>query len=438
MDFLKKILDTHLFSTDGYKLSLQDLLLFTAIFIAFIFMLRFVMRRLLPRFFKIYDVGNAGKSKIKSATFVVLSLIFILAALWSLHLDAVLYSSDYITIKVSNILQAILVIRLARILDNIINKIKNKNQDEELRVTTPGGDTVEKNQAHIIQWLVYLIAALILVNFFEIDKPLVTIKGFSLKISSILIVIIILFGSRLLAWFLTNILLQPYYARNKIERGAQYAVNQLMSYIIYLVAFFFALHVIDVQMSLILGGAAALLVGVGLGLQQTFNDFFSGITLLTERSIDIGDVVNINNTVGTVRHIGIRTSKIETRGNLTMIVPNSKLTSDNVINWTHFNNLARLEVKVPVPFSADPELVRTILLKAILPDPRIQKYPEPSVVFNDFGQYAHDFILMAWSTDVLNFEDIKSELRFEIKRLFKENGIEIPYPIQFYANTPES
>ena len=171
MDFLKKILDTHLFSTDGYKLSLQDLLLFTAIFIAFIFMLRFVMRRLLPRFFKIYDVGNAGKSKIKSATFVVLSLIFILAALWSLHLDAVLYSSDYITIKVSNILQAILVIRLARILDNIINKIKNKNQDEELRVTTPGGDTVEKNQAHIIQWLVYLIAALILVNFFEIDKP---------------------------------------------------------------------------------------------------------------------------------------------------------------------------------------------------------------------------------------------------------------------------
>lgn len=438
MDFLENILDKTFYKTGQYTLEFKDLLIFALVLVLFAFLLRFVFRKLLPNFFKIYEVSKPGRSKIRSSVLVILGTVFVIAAFWSLHLDAILYTSDYITVKVSNILQAFLVIRLAKTLDTVISRIKNKNRDEA-QLTDTAGNTKEKNQVHTIQWLVYLVAALMLVNFFEIDKPILSIKGYSLRISSVLVVIIILFSSRLIAWFVTNILLQQYYKRNQIGRGGQYSVNQLMSYIIYLISFFFALHVIDVQMSLILGGAAALLVGVGLGLQQTFNDFFSGITLLFERSVDIGDVVNVNNTVGTVRHIGIRTSKIETRENLTMIVPNSKLTSDNVINWTHFNNLARLEVRVFVSFASDPLMVREVLLQAAKSDPRINDSPAASVVFSDIGQYAYEFKLLAWSTDVLNFEDIRSELRFEINRLFKLYGIEIPYPVQtVFINKPEA
>ena len=267
-------------------------------------------------------------------------------------------------------------------------------------------------------------------QFFEVDKPILSIKGYYLKISSILIVIIVLFGARLFAWFLTQILLQPYYNKNRIDQGAQYSVNQLLSYVIYVVSFFLAMNIIEVKMNLILGGAAALLVGVGLGLQQTFNDFFSGIILLFERSIDIGDIVNVNGVIGTVKRIGIRTSKIETRDNITVIVPNSKLVTDNVINWSHTNNYARFEIKIQASFTVDPQLIRQILIAVAGANNRVEQNPAPFVRFIEFGQYALEFHLLFWSKELINIEDVKSDLRFEINRMFKEHGIEIPYPIQ--------
>ncbi len=329
---------------------------------------------------------------------------------------------------------------MAQVLDYIISRIRNKNQAPESdSIGTPDPTETEKesNQVHIIQWLVYLIVALILVKFFEVDKPILSIKGYYLKISSILIVIVILFGSRLFSWFLTQILLQPYYQKNRIDKGAQYSVNQLLSYVIYVASFFVAMNIIEVKMNLILGGAAALLVGVGLGLQQTFNDFFSGIILLFERSIDIGDIVNVNGVIGTVKRIGIRTSKIETRDNITVIVPNSKLVTDNVINWSHYNNYARFEIKVNVSFSSDPYLVKNILEQVASLNDRVEKNPVPFVRFIEFGQYALEFHLLFWSQELINIEDVKSDLRYEINRLFHENKIEIPYPLQtIYLKNP--
>jgi small-conductance mechanosensitive channel len=194
---------------------------------------------------------------------------------------------------------------------------------------------------------------------------------------------------------------------------------------------------IDVKMNLLLGGAAALLVGVGLGLQQTFNDFFSGIILLFERSIDVDDIVNVNGLIGTVKRIGLRTSKIETRDNITVIVPNSKLVIDNVINWSHSTSLARFEIKVHVSFNSDTYLVKRILEDVASNCNRIEMNPFPFVRFIDFGQYALEFHLLFWSKELINIEDVKSEMRFEINRLFKEHDVEIPYPIQtLYHNTP--
>ena len=431
MDLFKEIFKKQIYKGDNYQLFFEDILLFLAVIVCFVFLLRLLFKKLLPGFFKIYEVSKPGRIKIRTNALIIFLLCFCVAALWSLKLNAELYSTEYFTIKISNVLQAILIIKLAQILDNIITRIKNKNQELLYQNTTDQlPQEKETNQVHTIQWLVYLIVALMIVNFFEVDKPILSIKGYYLKISSILIVIIVLFGARLFAWFLTQILLQPYYNKNRIDQGAQYSVNQLLSYVIYVVSFFLAMNIIEVKMNLILGGAAALLVGVGLGLQQTFNDFFSGIILLFERSIDIGDIVNVNGVIGTVKRIGIRTSKIETRDNITVIVPNSKLVTDNVINWSHTNNYARFEIKIQASFTVDPQLIRQILIAVAGANNRVEQNPAPFVRFIEFGQYALEFHLLFWSKELINIEDVKSDLRFEINRMFKEHGIEIPYPIQ--------
>ena len=440
MGFLKEILSSPMYNGEHYKILLSDLLLFIIITFVFLYTFKFLFKKFLPWFFKVYEVSKPGKSKIRKNALIIFLLSFLICALWSLKLNAELYTTDYFTIKLSSVLLAFWVIKLAQVLDNIISRIRNKNQAPESdSMGTPDPTETEKesNQVHIIQWLVYLIVALILVKFFEVDKPILSIKGYYLKISSILIVIVILFGSRLFSWFLTQILLQPYYQKNRIDKGAQYSVNQLLSYVIYVASFFVAMNIIEVKMNLILGGAAALLVGVGLGLQQTFNDFFSGIILLFERSIDIGDIVNVNGVIGTVKRIGIRTSKIETRDNITVIVPNSKLVTDNVINWSHYNNYARFEIKVNVSFSSDPYLVKNILEQVASLNDRVEKNPVPFVQFIEFGQYALEFHLLFWSQELINIEDVKSDLRYEINRLFHENKIEIPYPLQtIYLKNP--
>ena len=430
MDFLQNILDYTIFKGENAKLHVSNILIFLGILIAFVFIFRFCFKRALPIFFRLYEVSQTTRSKIKKNALIILLLSFAICTIWSLDFNIELYKTDYFVVKLSNIFQALWVIKLAQILDILITRIRNKNLKMTTEPEVGSGYDSDRNKVHIIQWLVYLVVGLILVNFFEADKALLNIKGFSLKISSVLIFFIVLVGSRLFAWFLTQIVFQHFYKKNKIEKGAQHSVNQLLSYVIYVMAFFVAMNLIDVQMNLVLGGAAALLVGVGLGLQQTFNDFFSGIILLFERSIGIGDIVNVDGVVGRVKRIDIRTSKIETRDNLTVIVPNSKLVTENVINWSHENKLARFEIKIGASFKTDSQLVKHILLEIAESNPHIEQTPPPNVRFIAFGDYALEFHLLFWSKELLNIEDVKSDMRFEINEKFQESGIDIPYPVQ--------
>ena len=191
MDLFKEIFKKQIYKGDNYQLFFEDILLFLAVIVCFVFLLRLLFKKLLPGFFKIYEVSKPGRIKIRTNALIIFLLCFCVAALWSLKLNAELYNTEYFTIKISNVLQAILIIKLAQILDNIITRIKNKNQELLYQNTTDQlPQEKETNQVHTIQWLVYLIVALMIVNFFEVDKPILSIKGYYLKISSILIVII--------------------------------------------------------------------------------------------------------------------------------------------------------------------------------------------------------------------------------------------------------
>jgi len=227
---------------------------------------------------------------------------------------------------------------------------------------------------------------------------------------------------------LTQLILLGYYQKNKINLGTQFAVNQLISYFVYVITILTALHYLQVNMTVFWGGFAALLVGIGLGLQETFNDLFSGLLLLFERGIEVGEVVEIDGIIGSLKKIGLRTSIIESRDNITIIVPNSKLVVNNVINWSHYDDKVRFKVTVGVAYGTDTALVKQILLETARAHSFILKRPAALVRFTDFGNSSLDFELLFFSKKFEIIEDVKSDLRFEIDRKFRESGIEIPFP----------
>lgn len=138
-----------------------------------------------------------------------------------------------------------------------------------------------------------------------------------------------------------------------IDKGKAYTLTQLVKYFTYTFAVLFAIESLGVNISILIASSAALFVGIGLGLQNIFNDIVSGIFLLFERSIAVGDVVEINKLVGQVKEINVRTSRIRTRDGIMIIVPNSKLVSDNIINWSTENNQTRFIVEVGVAYGSN-------------------------------------------------------------------------------------
>jgi small-conductance mechanosensitive channel len=284
------------------------------------------------------------------------------------------------------------------------------------------------NAGNLVRLLVYAAAVFLVLQSFNLESYTVINSTNPIKVSDILEAVLIILAARLVFWMVTQLFLYRYYKRSKIDTGSQYAINQLLKYVIYTMAILWAISSLGIKVTVLWGGAAALLVGIGLGLQQTFNDFFSGIVLLFERSVEIGHVLNIGGMIGTVQKIGLRTSLIETRESITVVVPNSKLVTDNVINWSHLDKKVKFIISVGVAYGSDTKLVKSILLKVAEEHPEVVEHPNPFVRFTNFGNSSLDFELHFFSRNFMRIEDVKSDLRFEIDNNFRENDVEIPFP----------
>lgn len=187
------------------------------------------------------------------------------------------------------------------------------------------------------------------------------------------------------------------------------------------------LETIDISLSILWGGAAALLVGVGLGLQQTFNDLISGLILLVEGTVEINDVIETDGIIGTVTAIGVRTSKVETLDHISILIPNSKLVGNKATNWSHNKAASRFQINVGVAYTSDLDQVTSLLLQAGREHVKILKTPKPEVQFQDFGSSSLDFVLHFYSYEFRRMEFVKSELRYRITELLRKNNIEIPF-----------
>jgi len=256
---------------------------------------------------------------------------------------------------------------------------------------------------------------------------LVNTDKLTITVYSLLIAVLILFSTWILLWILKRIFTKTIRQRS-IDPGKGYTVYQLIKYVVWIIAIFLVLDTLGVKITLLVAGSAALLVGIGLGVQQVFKDIISGFFLLFEGHLKVGDVVELEGVVGIVKEIGFRTTMIESRDNIILIIPNSKFIEENVINWSHIEKKTRFHVNVGVAYGSDVEKVRRILMECAYEHKDITHEPEPFVRFNDFGNSSLDFQLFFWTHNAFRVENLKSDLRFAIDRKFRENNVTIPFP----------
>lgn len=393
---------------------------------------RIFTKILMPAILNGLQFENQERIRIYRQSFFLLILLSLLGIMWALKIDwDLLYFTKY-PFRLSLLILGIFLIFLARMMDRIISRWFAKSYERQQKSDRKKNIELIKKSGpnQTIQWAVYLLVAIFVLKNFRWDIELMTFQNgkVGLNISDLLFAILIFVFARLSAWVLTRVIMMPYYRNNSIDVGTQYAVNQLVTYVIFVMAFFFSIESLGMNFTVLWGSAAALLVGVGLGLQQTFNDLTSGIILLFDRSIEVGNVVDLRGTVGIVRKIGLRTSQVETRDNIIIIVPNSKLIVDEVVNWSHFDDKARFKVTVGVAYGSDTELVKEIMLNVARENVFVLEHPSPSVFFAGFGDSSLDFELYFWSRNFMFIERVKSDIRFEIDRKFRENNVTIPFP----------
>lgn len=240
----------------------------------------------------------------------------------------------------------------------------------------------------------------------------------------------IMTGTRFVVALIESIMLR-YEKKQQVEKGKSRSVFLIIKYIIYILAITIFIQSIGFSITFVIASVSALLVGIGLGIQHFFNDIISGIVILFDHSIKIGDIVEIEGEiVGEVIETSLRTSKLVTRDDIIMILPNSMFTSEKVINWSHNNRKSRFEIKVGVAYGSDVRLVEKILTEVAIDHPDVDTEPRPFVLFEDFGNSSLDFSLKFWSQKQFWIEPIRSEMRFEIDKRFRENNVSIPFPQQ--------
>lgn len=240
--------------------------------------------------------------------------------------------------------------------------------------------------------------------------------------------IVIVIASSFLIIKIARILLNRYARRFKIDEGRVKSVIQILKYFIWVTAIIICLDLIHVKITLLLASAAALLVGVGFGLQNVFADIIGGLIILFDGSIEMDDVVQVSDLKGKVKKIMLRNTILKTQNDTTVIIPNRKFIDDNIINFSHHNELTRYYIEVNVAYGSDTKLVKDILIECANKHNAVDKTKKAFVRFDNFGDSALVFNLIFWCKENLYIELVKSDIRFIIDEKFRENNIIIPFP----------
>jgi small-conductance mechanosensitive channel len=412
-----------------------------------------MLNRILPWYYGSETVSAKNRVRVRAVVRFTLISALVVAILRILDIDITFVDEAiqppatddgppvYLTVRISTLVKALLAFIVANVLDILVEELLVQRYHRAHLRDTPSEQTAideaEANQRfRAVRPLMYTLALLFVLQdtglgqyvIYPFNLPIPE-DGITVTVGNIVLAVAIFLFLRILLMTVTNLILGTYYRRSKVDAGSQYAINRLITYFVYVIGVLLVLQAAGFNLFALWTGAAALLVGIGIGLQQTFNDLICGIIILFERGVMVGDVVEISDhQVGTVRKIGARTATIETRDDIIIFVPNSKLIGENVINWSHVERKARFHVGVGVAYGSDTKLVKEILQGVVEDHARILKTPKPIVRFLDFGNSSLDFEVLFWSRDFLRIEDVKSDVRFAIDQAFRQKGVEIPFP----------
>ena len=206
------------------------------------------------------------------------------------------------------------------------------------------------------------------------------------------------------------------------------SVFSFLNYFVYIIVALITFQNFGINLTGIFAASAALLVGVGLALQTFFQDIISGILILADQTVHVGDIIEIDGKVGRVENIKIRTTRAVTFDNKVLIIPNHKYLTSTLFNWTENGTILRGSVSVGVSYDSDVEKVKEMLLDIANSHPHLIKNPPPKVIFKNFGDSALDFKLIFTYNNGFRVNLIESDIRFLVNKKFKENNIEIPFP----------
>lgn len=206
------------------------------------------------------------------------------------------------------------------------------------------------------------------------------------------------------------------------------SIFQFIKYLVYVFVIMFALRISGVDISVLLTASAAIFIGLGFALQQLFQDLIAGVLIILDQSLKVGDIIEIDGKVGRVQKISLRSTRAYTRNERVMIIPNHMFMDDLLFNWTQNNNIIRDNVSVGIAYGSDTELAKKLLLESTQVIKEILTEPKPNVLFDEFGDSSLNFSVNFYVNDAFSVQRIKSDLRFEIDKQFREHKISIPFP----------
>jgi len=240
----------------------------------------------------------------------------------------------------------------------------------------------------------------------------------------ILILLLFVLTGHLKKWIVTRLLSQ-----SNVDLGVRLAIGAIVRYIVIAIGLIIIFQSVGIDLSTLTIVAGALGVGVGFGLQNITNNLVSGFILLIERPIKVGDRIEVGPVTGDVVNISLRSTTVVTNDNIAIIVPNSEFVSNSVTNWSYTDRNVRFNFPVGVSYRSDPELVRRLLIQVAGQHPGVLKDPKADALLQEFGDSSLNFTLRVWTRQYSTTPGVlRSELNFMIWNIFKEHGIEIPFP----------
>jgi len=262
----------------------------------------------------------------------------------------------------------------------------------------------------------------------EILEYSLPLGGTKITLLGLIYIVLVLIAFFIVSKVLRRILQRRILPRFKLAEGAQFAILRLIHYVLVVIGLFLAMNLVGIQMTSLTVIFGLLGVGIAFGLQNITSNFVSGLILLFERPVNVGDYIEVGGAMGRVQSINMRSTTVITRNNITLIVPNSSFIEDTVTNWSVGDPKIRVNVPVGVAYGSDTELVKRLLLEVAENHPDVLKDPKSDVLFREFADSSLNFDLRIWILNPMGRFKTISDINYAIDAAFRKHNIIIPFP----------